>query len=162
MAEASTLNLKNSLQMEAERRSVSLAVPLTFSLLVSVSLTVRLFKDLTCSWVCVSHRVLHHRRHCPLEVCLTLLFSMPASIAGCTCVRLPCWHMLLKSPLLLPLWLCWEMSSGSLFYYSTFTGGIWVSPWRSFSLLKGWVMWQYKILILWNIVSPPYWDIMIS
>lgn len=45
---------------------------------------------------------------------LTLLFSLPASIAGCMCVRLPCWHMLLKSPLLLPLSLCWEMSSGSL------------------------------------------------
>lgn len=88
--------------------SVSLAVPLTFSQLVSVSPTVRLFLDLTCSWEYVSHRVLHHRRRCPLEVCLSHFYSscQPDSIAGCVCVRLPCWHMLLKSPLLLPLSIC--------------------------------------------------------
>lgn len=74
---------------------------------------------------------------------LTLLFSLPASIAGCMCVRLPRWHMLLKSPLLLPLSLCLSLLLLSI-------------RWRNRSnlhgdllrLLKCWAIRRYRVLIL--------------
>lgn len=127
--------------------SVSLAVPLTFSQLVSVSPTVRLFLDLTCSWECVSHRVLHHRRRCPLEVCLSHFYSscQPDSIAGCMCVRLPRWHMLLKSPLLLPLSFSltllllsvrWRNLSISMEILFVFSRAGWLRQYRNIDIVK--------------------------
>lgn len=142
--------------MEVECWSVSLAVPLTFSQLVSVSPAVRLFLDLTCSWVCVSHRVLCHRRRCPLEVCLALLFSMPASIAGRTGVRLPCWHVLFKSPLLLPLCLLRNVLWLTLLLLYVYWGNLSVSM-DIFLSSQG--LGDITILmILGKIVSSYYWD----